>query len=172
MEEGKKWSNLFTIRDHNVVNIFVCSVVRELLQVMLDSIGVVDVQKTAFWLPEQTRIVLNCIAFCWSINHAEHFLEMVAYKLVPKISIKRSTPEILEQRSKTYAIVQDLVLGLHTGHEGVFGQIIRPLRVLLICASHLLVECLHIGRQQAMQVKVKTLLCRKCGSLVEIRIVK
>lgn len=74
-------ANLFTIRDYNIVNIFICSVICELFQVMLDSICVMDVEKAALWFPEQTGIVLNRIAFCWSINHAKHFFEMVAYKL-------------------------------------------------------------------------------------------
>lgn len=53
----------------------------------------------------------------------------------------------------SYSVVEDLVLLLHTRHEGVLGEVVRTRAVLGICALDLLIEGLNIGRKKAMKLE-------------------
>jgi hypothetical protein len=52
-----------------------------LVDVVLDAVGIANVQKASFWPPEEPRIVGYGIAFCWSVDDGKHFLQVVEDEL-------------------------------------------------------------------------------------------
>lgn len=71
-----------------------------------------------------------------------------------------------------YLIKQDLILLLHTRHEGILGQIIRHTRILLIRPLGLLLQTLNPLRQQTRQIKLASLLGRVRGPFVEVGVIE
>lgn len=67
-----------------------------------------------------------------------------------------------------YLVVQHLILVLQRGQKRVLGQGIRPTGVLLIGPANLLVERLHVERQQAREVERLALLGWEPRSLVQV----
>ena len=73
--------------DHDVVNIIRRT---PLGQIIIDSANVIDVQKAAFWLTEETRVVLDRISFRWSVYDGEHLFQMVLDQL-QKLALEYTT---------------------------------------------------------------------------------
>lgn len=72
----------------------------------------------------------------------------------------------------TNLVVQDIVLRLHTSHEGVLGQVICRAGVLLIGPLHLLVQRLDIGRQKAAQLEGLSLVVGEGRAFIVVRVMK
>lgn len=60
--------------DHDVVNIFGLS---PLGQILMNAVDVFDVEEASLGTPENTREVLNGIAFGWCVDNAEHLIHVV-----------------------------------------------------------------------------------------------
>lgn len=102
--------------------------VSPLLDVVFDAVGVVDVEEAAFGLAEEARVVGDGVALGRGVDDGEHFLEVV----------------------EDQTVIEDFVLLLETGHEGVLGQVARAGAVLGVGALDLLIERLDVGGQEAM----------------------
>lgn len=59
--------------DDNVVNILS---VPPLGEVLVDLVWLLDVEIASFWSSEETRVVFNSIAFCWSVYDAHHLIKV------------------------------------------------------------------------------------------------
>lgn len=75
-------SHLLSIRHNNIIHILIRPIVRKLFQIMLNSVDVMDIQKTALWFAKDTRIILNSVAFGRCIDYTEHFFEVVLNELL------------------------------------------------------------------------------------------
>ena len=65
--------------DNNVIDIFGGAPFRE---VGMDAVYVVDVEEATFGTSEETRIVLDGVAFCRGVDDGEHFFEVFLEELV------------------------------------------------------------------------------------------
>jgi hypothetical protein len=48
----------------------------------VDLILLMNVKITAFWASKQSRVVLDSVAFGWSVNNAHHLIQMELDQLV------------------------------------------------------------------------------------------
>lgn len=53
-----------------------------LRQVVVYAVDVVDVEETTFRAAEETRVILDCIAFGGGVDYGEHFFEMFLEELL------------------------------------------------------------------------------------------
>ncbi len=97
-------------------------------------------------LAKQPRVVLDGVALGRGVDDGEHLLEVV----------------------EDEAVVEHRVLLGHAGHEGVLGQRVGPRRVLLVGAPDLLRQALHVGREEAVQVKEVTFGGAEGGAFIEV----
>lgn len=67
-----------------------------------------------------------------------------------------------------YFVVENLILILHTGHEGVLRQSTSTTAILLICTCDLLLQSLHIRRKQSIEFESFPFLGREGGAFVVI----
>lgn len=66
-----------------------------LSKVILNAVLVVNVEETAFWFAEQPGEVLNRLSFCWRVDDAEHFLQMVLDQLFKDQAESETKSEIV-----------------------------------------------------------------------------
>lgn len=66
-------SHLFPVADDNVVDLVPP---RETGEGFVDHVRLVYVEETAFWLPEQTGVVLDGVGFCRGVDDTKHLLQV------------------------------------------------------------------------------------------------
>lgn len=133
---------LFTIGYNNVINVFR---ITELSHIVLNPVLIEDVQKAAFWFPEQSRKILNGITFRRCVYDSEHLFQMLLYQLenaqreMIVSTLQRSSQAEFNGVEKkwrdklvTYFIIQYLILLLHTRHKSILRQRVRTAAILPI----------------------------------------
>jgi hypothetical protein len=141
--------DLLPVADDNDIDVLR---VAPLIDVVLDTVHVLDVQETALGAAEEGRVVLDGVAFGGGVDDGEHLFEVVEDEL----ESDQSGP-MRQIRLCADFVVQDLILLLHARHERVFGQIIWAGAVLGVGALDLLVERLHVGGNKPMQLELGAL---------------
>jgi hypothetical protein len=71
--------DLLSIAHNNQVDVFWTA---PLLNVILDTIHIVDVEKATFRSPEDLGVISNRLAFCGSVDDGEHLLQVIEDKLL------------------------------------------------------------------------------------------
>lgn len=140
-----------------------------MFQIIFDSVLVVDVQETSLWSSEDSGVVLDCVAFRRSVDDAEHFFDVVLDELG---LLGKSVYPRIYGAGDMYSIIQNLILRLHARHKRILPQVIALAGVLLISAPDLLLQRLHVRRQQAVQAELIALLLRESRSFVEVGVVE
>jgi hypothetical protein len=134
-----------------------------LVDVVLDTIRVANVQEAAFGPSEQSRVVGDGVAFGGGVDDGEHLLQVIEYELAA------SQPKGHSTSLWSYPVVENLVLLLQARHESVLGKVVRSRAILGICALDLLVKGLDVCWEQAMELERVALLLGEGRAFVEVR---
>lgn len=70
--------------------------------------------------------------------------------------------------SISHLIVQHFILRFHASQECIFGKIVRSTLVLLVGALDLLVQCLDVWREEAVELECCSLIVGESGAFVEL----